>query len=190
MWWFISRGFDRTCQGSFSAGFIPPCCIHDAFCAAPPPRSRQRRLLTGSFGTAVVISSQVIKEVRAITGLGLREAKEMVESLPQVYTYVKRLCASCLLLMGLDAVELPSRAAPVLSVLLSQAIRHTGTFAASGRKFSRFLFFVFSPGDRVVASYAPRAPQCASRPVLSSLPVLFSFAFWLLSFLAVFINRW
>ena len=27
---------------------------------------------------------QVIKEVRVITGLGLREAKEMVESLPQV----------------------------------------------------------------------------------------------------------
>ncbi len=33
---------------------------------------------------AVVALSQVIKEVRGITGLGLREAKEMVESLPQV----------------------------------------------------------------------------------------------------------
>lgn len=33
---------------------------------------------------AVVLFSQVIKEVRGVTGLGLREAKEMVESLPQV----------------------------------------------------------------------------------------------------------
>lgn len=31
-----------------------------------------------------VASAQVIKEVRGITGLGLREAKEVVESLPQV----------------------------------------------------------------------------------------------------------
>lgn len=35
-------------------------------------------------GLLVFSKTQVIKEVRAVTGLGLREAKEMVESLPQV----------------------------------------------------------------------------------------------------------
>lgn len=53
---------------------------------------------------AFLVSCQVIKEVRVITGLGLREAKEMVESLPQV-----RKAALHFVLDGLDALEFPSR---------------------------------------------------------------------------------
>lgn len=50
-----------------------PCIVFFFFSSGPE-----------MFFTSLVVSSQVIKEIRAITGLGLREAKEVVESLPQV----------------------------------------------------------------------------------------------------------
>ena len=51
---------------------------------APPPRpSRSRPPSTSSSPSAGEKKIQVIKEVRGLTNLGLKEAKELVESAPK-----------------------------------------------------------------------------------------------------------
>ena len=50
---------------------------------APPPPPRRRRSSTSSSSAAGDKKIQVIKEVRAVTGLGLKEAKDLVEGAPK-----------------------------------------------------------------------------------------------------------
>ena len=49
---------------------------------AAPPRSRRRRRSTSSSPSAGAQKIQVIKVVRAVTGLGLKEAKDLVDGAP------------------------------------------------------------------------------------------------------------
>jgi large subunit ribosomal protein L7/L12 len=60
------------------AGFVPGAAGGEAE-AAPEIKEEFDVILTG-FGEKKI---QVLKEVRAITGLGLKEAKELVEGVPQ-----------------------------------------------------------------------------------------------------------
>ena len=57
----------------------PPPLSPPAPPSPPPARSSKRRPSSTSFGAEKI---KVIKEVRAITGLGLAEAKALVESAP------------------------------------------------------------------------------------------------------------
>ena len=50
---------------------------------AKPPRPKRRRVRRAVLLSAGDKKIQVIKEVRAITGLGLKEAKELVEGAPK-----------------------------------------------------------------------------------------------------------
>ncbi len=61
-----------------------PVAVAAAAGAAPPPRrSRRRPSSTSSSSRAGDKKIQVIKVVRAITGLGLKEAKDLVEGAPK-----------------------------------------------------------------------------------------------------------
>ena len=59
---------------------VAPAAVGGAGEAAPEEKTEFEVILTG-FGEKKI---NVIKEIRAITGLGLKEAKEFVESCPKV----------------------------------------------------------------------------------------------------------
>ena len=57
----------------------PPAAV----AVAPPPRPRRRTSSTSSSPMAGEKKIQVIKEVRALTNLGLKEAKDLVDGAPK-----------------------------------------------------------------------------------------------------------
>ena len=65
----------RCCTGS--------CCLLPAALALLPLLKKKRPSSTSSSQIAGANKINVIKEVRAITGLGLKEAKDLVEAAPK-----------------------------------------------------------------------------------------------------------